>query len=78
MGWEVYEQESGELAADLIQRSVLSEQCLLRPPVRQLDNGAPIKSVLMLQKMYDQGVTPSHSRQRVCNDNRTRNRFSGR
>jgi putative transposase len=29
VGWEVYQQESGELAAGLLQRSVLSEHCWL-------------------------------------------------
>lgn len=33
VGWEVHEQESGELGAKLLHRSVLSEQCLLKPPV---------------------------------------------
>ena len=56
VGWEVYEQESGE-------------QCLLSPPVLHSDNGAPMKSVTMLQKMYDLGVTPSYSRPRVSDDN---------
>jgi len=69
VGWEVYQQESGELAAGLLQRSVLSERCSLKPPVLHSDNGAPMKSVTMLQKMYDLGVTPSHSRPRVSDDN---------
>lgn len=69
VGWEVYEQESGERAAGLLQRSVISEQCLLSPPVLHSDNGAPMKSATMLQKMYDLGVTPSHSRPRVSDDN---------
>ena len=69
VGWEVHEQESGELGAGLLQRSVLSEQCLLNPPVLHSDNGAPMKSATMLQKMYDLGVTPSHSRPRVSDDN---------
>ena len=69
VGWEVHEQESGELGAKLLQRSVLSEQCPLKPPVLHSDNGAPMKSATMLQKMYDLGVTPSHSRSRVSDDN---------
>ncbi len=64
VGREVHEQESGELGAQLL-RSVLSEQCLLRPSVLNSDNGAPLQSATMLQKMYDLGVTPSHSRPRV-------------
>ncbi|SDE69375.1 putative transposase [Desulfuromonas thiophila] len=69
VGWEVHESESGELGAQLLQRSVLSEQCLLRPPVLHSDNGAPMKSATMLQKMSDLGIMPSHSRPRVSDDN---------
>jgi len=69
VGWEVYAQESGELAAGLLQRSVLGERCVLTPPVLHSDNGAPMKSVALLQKMYDLGVTPSRGRPRVSNDN---------
>lgn len=47
------------LTAGLMQRSVLSEQWLLSPPLLYSDNSAPMKSVTMLQKMYDLGVTPS-------------------
>lgn len=69
MGWEVYEQESGELAADLLQRSMMVEQCFYRPLVLHSDNGAPMKSSTLLAKMYDLGVTPSRGRPRVSNDN---------
>jgi putative transposase len=31
--WEVYDEESGELAAELLQRTVLREQCFQRPLV---------------------------------------------
>ncbi|SEI88413.1 putative transposase [Azotobacter beijerinckii] len=48
VGWEVYEQESGELG------------------------------VALLQKMYNLGVAPSHSRPRVSDDTHTRNPCSGR
>ncbi len=33
------------------------------------DNGAPIKPVTLLSKLYDLGITPSHGRPRVSNDN---------
>ncbi|MGH8601253.1 MAG: IS3 family transposase [Gammaproteobacteria bacterium] len=69
VGWEVYGQESGELAAKLLQRSVISEQCLRQPLVLHSDNGAPMKSATLLSKMYDLGVTPSRGRPRVSNDN---------
>lgn len=68
VGWEAHEQESGELGARLLQCSVLGEQCLMQRPVLHSDNCAPLKSTTMLQKMYDLGVTPSHSRPRVSDD----------
>ncbi len=69
VGWEVYDVESGEKAAALLQRSVIGEQCLREPLVLHSDNGAPMKSVTLLSKMYDLGITPSRGRPRVSNDN---------
>jgi putative transposase len=69
VGWEVYEQESGERAAELIQRAVLTEQCWRQPLVLHSDNGAPMKSSTLLAKLYELGVTPSRGRPRVSNDN---------
>jgi putative transposase len=69
VGWEVYEEESGEKAAALLQRSVIGEQCLHEPLVLHSDNGAPMKSLTLLSKMYDLGITPSRGRPRVSNDN---------
>ena len=53
VGWEVHEQECGEQAAALLQRSVIREQCWKQPLVLHSDNGAPMKSVTLLTKMYD-------------------------
>jgi len=69
VGWEVYEEESGEKAAALLQRSVIGEQCWREPLVLHSDNGAPMKSLTLLSKMYDLGITPSRGRPRVSNDN---------
>jgi putative transposase len=69
VGWEVHEQESGEKAAELIQRAVMAEQCWGAPLVLHSDNGAPMKSATLLAKLYDLGVTPSRGRPRVSNDN---------
>lgn len=69
VGWEVHDRECGELAAALIQRTVLKEQCFHKPLVLHSDNGAPMKSVTLQQKLYDLNITPSHSRPRVSNDN---------
>jgi putative transposase len=69
VGWEVYEQESGERAAELIQRAVLAKQCWRQPLVLHSDNGAPMKSSTLLAKLDELGVTPSRGRPRVSNDN---------
>ncbi|VVP59775.1 IS3 family transposase IS1240 [Pseudomonas fluorescens] len=69
VGWEVYDAESGEKAAALLQRSVIGEQCLHEPLVLHSDNGAPMKSVTLLSTMYELGITPSRGRPRVSNDN---------
>jgi putative transposase len=69
VGWEVHERECGDMAARLLQRSVISEQCVRQPLVLHSDNGAPMKSTTLLSKMHDLGVTPSRGRPRVSNDN---------
>jgi len=69
VGWEVHESESGERAAELMQRTVLSEHCFREPLVLHSDNGSPMKSFTLQSKLADLGITPSHSRPRVSNDN---------
>jgi putative transposase len=69
VGAEVYESERGELAAEVLQRTVLTERCFTSPPVLHSDNGAPMKSLTLLAKIYDLGLTPSRGRPRVSNDN---------
>lgn len=69
-GWEVYEYESSELAADLLRKARLSENI----PVGQelivhSDNGGPMKGASMLATMQKLGVVPSFSRPSVSNDN---------
>ena len=69
VGGEVYAQESGERAAELLQRTVMAEQCGHKPLVLHSDNGAPMKSLTLLAKLYELDVTPSRGRPRVSNDN---------
>lgn len=68
-GAEVYETESGEQAATLIQRTVLREHCYRQPLVLHADNGAPMKSQTLKAKLEELNISPSHSRPRVSNDN---------
>lgn len=69
VGWEVHEKENGELAAELMQQCVLSEHCFHKPLVLHADNGSPMKSSTLQVKLVELGITPSHSRPRVSNDN---------
>jgi len=69
VGWEVHNSETGESAAELMQRTVIAEQCFRKPLVLHSDNGSPMKSYTLQSKLVDLGITPSHSRPRVSNDN---------
>jgi transposase InsO family protein len=69
VGWEVHLNETGEQAADLLERSTWSEKCTQQDLVLHSDNGAPMKSLTLQSKMYDLGVISSRSRPRVSNDN---------
>jgi transposase InsO family protein len=69
VGWEVWHEELGELAADLVERAVLAEQISGRPLVLHSDNGAPMKSYTLKAKLEMLGVMSSYSRPRVSNDN---------
>lgn len=69
VGAEVYEQESGEDAAELLERSLLKEKAMHQSLVLHSDNGAPMKSRTLRSKMYDLNLTSSYSRPRVSNDN---------
>ncbi len=69
VGAEVHACESGELAAELMQRTVLNERCTAKPLVLHADNGAPMKSQTLRVKLTELGITPSHNRPRVSNDN---------
>lgn len=69
VGYEVHLVESGEHAAELMKRTVLSERCWQEPLVLHADNGAPMKSQVLQVKLAELKITPSHSRPRVSNDN---------
>ena len=69
VGWEVYDRESGDDAATLLERSVWTEQCVKSQLVLHSDNGAPMKSFTLRAKMLELGVLSSYSRPRVSNDN---------
>jgi putative transposase len=69
VSWEVHPLEHADFAAILIQKAVLSEGCLLNPPVLHADNGGPQKGFTMKAKLESLSIMPSYSRPRVSNDN---------
>ena len=69
VGWEINPVETAELGASLVQNAIMSEGCLLNPPVLHADNGGPQKGFTMKAKLEALGITPSYSRPRVSNDN---------
>ncbi|MEC0090184.1 IS3 family transposase [Paenibacillus macquariensis] len=71
VGWEIWDEESSEYASQLMRRTVLSEQCVVRisPLILHSDNGSPMKGSTLLETLYSLGITPSRSRPRVSNDN---------
>jgi transposase InsO family protein len=69
VGWEVHENETGEKAADLLERTVWREKCTNNHVVLHSDNGSPMKSLTMQAKMRDLGIEGSRGRPGVSNDN---------
>ena len=69
VGWQVYHQESSELAADLLQDVCRREGIARHQLVLHSDNGSPMKGATLLTTLQQLGVTPSRSRPAVSNDN---------
>lgn len=71
VGHEVYENETGELAREFIEKAYWRERIAThnKPLVLHSDNGSPMKAATFLEKLYDLGITPLSSRPRVSNDN---------
>lgn len=67
--WEVFEAENSDNTIKVIEASMWRERCLLSPPVLHHDNGSPLVSYTVQQKVLSMGITPSRSRPRVSNDN---------
>jgi len=70
VGWEVYENESSEQAADVLRKTRLAEAITFNQEVvLHADNGGPMKGATMLATMQKLGIVPSFSRPSVSNDN---------
>lgn len=69
VGWEVYSNESADLAGLLFRRTYLREGIAGKALVLHSDNGSPMKGATMLATLQRLGVMPSFSRPSVSNDN---------
>jgi len=71
IAWEVWEEENAAHSETLLRRAALSENIAANSVKTVLhgDNGSPLKAGTVLALMYTLGITPSHSRPRVSNDN---------
>lgn len=69
VGWQVFEEESSALAADLMVDICLRENVKRDQVTLHSDNGSPMKGATMLATLQQLGVIPSFSRPAVSNDN---------
>lgn len=69
VGWQVFESESSEHAADLVRDICRREGVSHNQVVLHSDNGGPMKGATMLATLRELGVAPSFSRPAVSNDN---------
>jgi len=68
-GWEICEYESGEKAAEMMNRICSKQNIKSSQLTLHSDNGSPMKSGTMLATLEILGVTASFSRPSVSNDN---------
>jgi len=69
VGWQVYEDESSDLAAELMRDICVREDIKREQVILHSDNGSPMKGATMLATLQQLGVVPSFSRPSVSNDN---------
>lgn len=69
VGWQVYDEESAVLAAEVVRDICTREKIQSGQVVLHSDNGSPMKGATMLATLQRLGVVPSFSRPSVSNDN---------
>lgn len=69
VGWQVHEEESSALAADLMINICQQENIKRDQVTLHSDNGSPMKGATMLATLQDLGIMPSLSRPSVSDDN---------
>lgn len=67
--WQVHEEQSDELAGEMIQEACRKQGILPGQITLHADNGGPMKGATMLATLQWLGVAPSFSRPRVSDDN---------
>jgi transposase InsO family protein len=69
IGWDVQTAENSAHASALVERAVLGAGCIDRPLILHADNGSPQTGSTLMATLERLGITPSHSRPRVSDDN---------
>lgn len=69
VGWQVYDEESADLAAEVVLDICMREKVQPNQAVLHSDNGSSMKGATMLATLQRLGVMPSFSRPSVSNDN---------
>lgn len=69
VGWEIYDEQSAELAANVFRKAHLREGVRAQNLILHSDNGSPMKGATLLSTLEKLGVIPSFSRPSVSNDN---------
>ena len=69
MGFDVFEQESAEHAAEVVSRAYVAENLRSGEVSLHSDNGGPMKGSTMLLTLQKLGIMPSFSRPSVSDDN---------
>ncbi len=69
VGWQVYDEESADLAAEVVLDICRRENVQPNKAVLHSDNGSSMKGATMLATLQRLGVMPSFSRPSVSNDN---------
>lgn len=69
VAWEVHATETGDQAADLIEKARWRERLHGVPEILHADNGAAQRSFTLRAKLRELGIEPSYSRPSVSDDN---------
>jgi transposase InsO family protein len=69
VGSEVHDNQSGDLAAQLLKNICIEHDIQADQATLHADNGAPMKGATMLATMHALGIVKSFSRPRVSDDN---------